>query len=94
MSRDELHEIANKTTPSDVEVPNTYIGLIVWAVSKFGIGIIFAAMLVPVYLDNKEANGAILEMTRANINALHALANEVRGISDRIDANENRYRNQ
>ena len=78
MSRDDLHEVAVSTTPADVEVPKTYTGLIVWAVGKWGIGIVFGAFLVPVYMDLKESNLRFAEVSHANVQVLNALANEVR----------------
>jgi len=85
MSQDELHQIANASTPAEVYVPNTIPALAVWALTKFGVGFVFAIMLVPVYLDLKESNKNMMDITRANIQAMQALANEVRANGARLD---------
>lgn len=40
---DTLHKIAENDTPAAVQVPNSINGLIVWAVGRFGGGILLAA---------------------------------------------------
>lgn len=44
MSKDELHRIAQADTPEDVRIPETWQGLVVWAVARFGIGLLIAAV--------------------------------------------------
>jgi hypothetical protein len=39
----QIARIANADTPSNVEVPDTWNGIIIWAVGRFGSGIIMAA---------------------------------------------------
>lgn len=39
-----LRKLAESETPSDVDVPPTWSGLIIWAVAKFGGGIIMAGV--------------------------------------------------
>ncbi len=39
---DTLHQIAENDTPAAVQVPNSINGLIVWAVGRFGGGILLA----------------------------------------------------
>lgn len=77
MSQDELHEIAQATTPASVDVPNTWPSLAVWALSKWGIGIVFCAFLVPVYQDLKESNQSMVRISVANIQAMNALAEKI-----------------
>lgn len=78
MSIDDIHEVAQKSTPSDVDVPKSWPALVMWAATKWGIGIIFSAifgsMLVPVYQDLREANRQLLEITRANVTAMQSLS--------------------
>jgi len=84
MSKEELHELAVSTTPETVNVPATWGGLIVWAAGKWGVGIVFAAMLVPVYTDLKESNKQIAELSRANVQVLTALAQKIDDSNTRI----------
>lgn len=44
MSKDELHDIANRDAPLEVQIPNTWQGLMVWALARFGVGILVAAV--------------------------------------------------
>lgn len=87
MSRDELHQRANESTPASVVVPNTWAGLIVWAVGKWGVGAIFGLMLVWVYQDLQNANKAMVEVVRANTKAMEGMA---QGINDALRHRESR----
>lgn len=44
MSTDRLHSLASSDTPSAVTVPREWPGLLVWAVGRFGVGILVAAV--------------------------------------------------
>jgi len=44
MSSDTLHKLAEQDTPSSVEVPKDWRALIVWAVGRFGLGIVVAGI--------------------------------------------------
>jgi len=72
-----MHQLANASTPESVEIPKTYTGLIVWAVGKWGIGIVFAAFLIPVYQDLKASNQRLADISQANVQVLTALAQKV-----------------
>ena len=73
MSRQELHKVANQTSPPEVTIPDNWQGLIVWAVAKFGAGVIisgvFAFATVRVYEDMTALNVRVLiafeQQTRA-----------------------------
>lgn len=77
MSKEELHELAKSTTPEQVNIPATWGGLLVWAAGKWGVGIVFLVLLVPVYQDLKESNKQIAELSRANVQVLTALAQKI-----------------
>ena len=81
---DQLHQMAKETTPQTVEIPNTYTGLIVWAVGKWGIGVVFAAFLIPVYQDLKASNQRLADISQANVQVLTALAQKVEITSQQI----------
>lgn len=42
----ELHRHAQEDTPKDVEVPQGYVGLVVWALGKFGGWIVIAGAAI------------------------------------------------
>jgi hypothetical protein len=77
MTTENLHQFASDATPSTVEIPKTYTGLIVWAVGKWGIGIVFAAFLIPVYGDLKASNQRLADISQANVQILTALAQKI-----------------
>jgi hypothetical protein len=81
---DNLHSIAQQTTPESVEIPRTYKGLVVWAVGKWGIGIVFAAFLVPVYQDLKESNRRLADISQANVQVLTALAQKIEATNHQV----------
>lgn len=68
MSQDELHDLAQRDTPSKIEVPNTWQGLIVWGVARFGSGIVIAAVFglatMEVYQDMREDRHELAEAYR------------------------------
>lgn len=78
MSKDEIHKFATSTTPQDVPIPQTWGALIVWAIGKFGIGVVFLAMLVPVYQDLKASNQQTANLTAANVRAIEAMTHQLR----------------
>ena len=81
MSLEELHSVAEQTTPSEVEVPKTWSGIAVWALGKWGIGVVFLALLIPVYQDLKVSNARFYdvisknaEVSSQNVRVMEALA--------------------
>lgn len=92
MSRDEIHQIATQTTPEHVKIPETWNGLIIWAAGKWGVGIIFAAMLVPVYSDLKASNQQLADISRANVSVLMQLAQQIEMLNERSNRIEESIR--
>lgn len=84
MTTENLHQLAESTTPAEVEIPKTYTGLIVWAVGKWGIGIVFAAFLIPVYQDLKASNQRLAEISQANVQVLTALAQKIDATNQQV----------
>lgn len=77
MSFDEIHKVAEHSTPPDVNVPQTWGGLIVWALGKWGIGVVFLGLLVPVYQDLKSSNAQLATISTNNVRVLEALASKI-----------------
>ena len=88
MSKDQLHALANDDAPEAIQVPNTWPALIVWAVGRFGVGVIFAFMLAYVYQDLQHANRAMVEVVRANAQAIQSLASETGETNRKIETIE------
>jgi hypothetical protein len=83
MSKEELHEIAVSSTPEHVNIPHTWGALMVWAVGKWGVGVVFAMMLVPVYTDLKSSNQQLAEISKANVAILTQLATKIEASNER-----------
>lgn len=63
-----LHQLAEDDTPSRVQVPATWSGLLVWAVGRFGVGILMAAAcgwaLMRVYEDLSTTQRELMQLLR------------------------------
>lgn len=84
MTADNLHQMAASTTPESVEIPKSYTGLIVWAAGKWGIGVVFLVMLVPVYQDLKASNQRLADISQANVQVLTALAQKIDATNQQV----------
>lgn len=84
MTTENIHQLAESTTPKEVEIPKTYTGLVVWAVGKWGIGIVFAAFLIPVYQDLKASNQRLADISQANVQVLTALATKIDATNQQV----------
>lgn len=90
MSRDELHAIANRTTPPDIQVSKSSSDLITWAIGKFGSGALFAMAAVYIYSDLKMERKDTMDYQRETTSKLivafessaRAGAEQARAISD------------
>jgi hypothetical protein len=84
MTTENFHQMAVATTPENVDIPNSYTGLIVWAVGKWGIGVVFALFLVPVYQDLKASNQRLADISKANVEVLTALAQKIESTNQQM----------
>lgn len=75
--KDDMADQANKDTPQIVNVPQTMSALIVWAVGRFGIGIIglFACWIFysDMKLDRERTMAAFENQTKTTMEFRHAL---------------------
>lgn len=91
MSQDDIHEVASKTTPEGVQVPNTMPGLITWAIGKFGgsaviaIGLSYA--IIRIYTDMQVTQAQVMEMVRASTSTQAEVAQAIREMGKQIEAN-------
>lgn len=80
VSAPKIAALANCDTPSAVEVPSTWAGLIVWAAGRFGVGIVFAVVfgyaVREVYNDSKSQRDQLMKyvVERNDIDAKRAIA--------------------
>ncbi len=92
MSKDELIDLAEQTTPQSVQIPPTWTGLVVWAISKWGVGIVGFLMVIPLYQDLKASNEKMATLSGANIQVLQALAQKVEDGNQRTSRLEDAIR--
>jgi Flp pilus assembly protein TadB len=89
MSRDDLHSVANADTPRDVEIPNTWQGLIVWAIARFGVGILVAGVFgyatKEIYADMRSDRMQLLEAYRDNTRAIQEFSSRIHSLQQAMD---------
>ena len=89
MSQDEIHSIATSDSPRGIEIPNTWQGLIVWAIARFGVGIIVAAVFAyatkEIYTDMRADRLVLLEAYRDNTRAIQSFDSTMEDLKDSID---------
>jgi hypothetical protein len=89
MSQDELHSIATHDTPEPIHVPNTWQGLIVWALARFGVGIAVAGVfgwgIVHVYTDMRSDREQLLEAYRDAIHVMESVAQKLDAQTEAIE---------
>lgn len=81
MSEKDLQRVAQQDTPSSVQVPPGWVGLVTWAVGRFGVGVMFAAVfgwwLMTVYGDLRTDASRVLsafeKQAETNANTVAAL---------------------
>lgn len=86
---DTLHQIAQNDTPAAVQVPPTLNGLIVWAVGRFGGGILLAAAcawaLSKVYDDHAKQTDRMMTLLEARAAADSQLATAMLSVKMSIE---------
>ena len=89
MSRDDLHSVASADTPRDIEIPNTWQGLIVWAIARFGIGLLVAAVFgvatKEIYSDMRADRLQLLDAYRDNTRAIQDFSSKVQSLQEAMD---------
>ena len=88
MSQDELHHIATRDTPEAIQVPNTWQGLIVWALARFGVGIAVAGVfgwgIVHVYADMRADREQLLDAYKDAISVMQSVATKLEDQTEAI----------
>lgn len=89
MGKDELHDIAQSDTPSAIEVPKTWQGLIVWAVARFGVGILVAAVFgyatTIVYADMRADRAELFRAYLQNAEVMQSMTTAIRRNTEAIE---------
>jgi hypothetical protein len=89
MTKDDLYEIAQADTPDQIHVPNTWHGIIVWAVARFGVGMIVAAAFAystkVVYDDMRSDREQLLAAYQDNTRVVESFAAKLSELVKSID---------
>lgn len=84
MCKSELHEKAMNDTPKEVEVPNSWPGLAVWVLGRWGIGAIGFVFLYVVYQDLRMSNERFAVISEKNVLVLEQLASKIQATNEAI----------
>lgn len=84
-----LHQIANADTPSAVEVPKGWNGLIMWAVGRFGGGILLAIAcgwaLSRVYDDHAKQTDRLMQILENRAVVDSSMTSALLGLRSALD---------
>lgn len=87
----QLTRMVNNDTPQGVYVPSQWTGIILWALGRFGIGIVFVYAAWMIYQDNKILTERLMAMTEKNmelqtkhIQVVESLNVEIRDLKNQL----------
>ena len=93
MSKDQLTSIAQKDTPEVVHVPDSWAGILVWAVGRFGAGILLAVAcafaLRTVYADWRSDMVLWRDLVKQTSDANAASARALEQVATELSSNTN-----
>lgn len=85
MARNTFRTAADDDTPKGVTIPDSWAGILMWALGRHGPIVLFVVATWFLYQDNKASQAAILDVAKAQIaintqvaSALAALTEEAR----------------
>lgn len=89
MSQDDIHSIADADTPEQVNIPQTWQALVVWAVARFGVGLVVAAVFgystTIVYQDLKASRDQLMEAYKDNTRVIETFNRQLDELERTID---------
>jgi uncharacterized protein involved in exopolysaccharide biosynthesis len=89
MSKEEIHSIADADTPKEVNIPQTWQALVVWAIARFGVGLVVAAVFgystTIVYNDLKASRDQLLDAYKDNTRTMGAFQQQLQELERTID---------
>lgn len=87
----QLQALASRDTPQGVTVTPEKTSLVIWALGRFGVGLVFAYSAWMMYTDNKALTERLMVMTEKNmelqtkhIQALDSLKGEIQDLRNQI----------
>jgi hypothetical protein len=98
MSRDELHEIAQRDSGNEVNLPKSWPGILAWVTVKLGpwavIAVVCGWATSIVYTHQREDQVKLLEAYRANISAMDKFTSQLQNMQNTIDEAHRRALNE
>lgn len=89
MSKEELHSIAEVDSPTEVQIPQTWQALIVWALARFGVGLVVAGVFgyatTIVYNDLRTSRDQLLEAYKDNTRVMETFNRQLDELEQTID---------
>jgi hypothetical protein len=89
MSKDELHEIAQKDSPPYVDLPKSWPGIFAWITIKLGpwavIAVVCGWATSVVYTHQRADQQQVLSAYLANIRAMDAFTEQLQRMQETID---------
>lgn len=81
----ELRVMAECDTPKAVEIPENWRGLLVWALGKWGVGVVFLFLLYVVYDDMREDRIADAKARASTVEALQEVSSTLQRMDTRLE---------
>lgn len=89
MSKEELHKVAQNDSPSYVDLPKSWPGILAWVTVRLGpwavIALVCGWATSVVYTHQREDQLALLQAYRANITAMDAFTSQLKSMQESID---------
>ena len=89
MSKDDLYNAAQRDSPSYVDLPKSWPGILAWITIKLGpwavIAVVCGWATSVVYTHQREDQQLLLAAYQANIQAMDAFTSQLRSMQDTID---------
>jgi cell division protein FtsB len=89
VSKEELHSIAEADSPNQVSIPQTWQALVVWAIARFGVGLVVAAVFgyatTIVYQDLKTSRDQLMEAYKDNTRIMETFNRQLDEMERTID---------
>lgn len=81
MTAENLHEVAKGDTPDNVEIPKDWRALLLWAVGRFGVGIlvavVFGYFLATVYRDMRADRADLMNAYKEAVGVMQQVSSQI-----------------
>jgi len=89
VSKEEIHSIADADSPNEVNIPQTWQALVVWAIARFGVGLVVAAVFgwatTIVYNDLRTSRDQLMDAYKDNTRVMESFNRQLDELERTID---------